>query len=156
MPVELVKIVEDDTPDFEQWPCLQAVIDESYQLWLQNKGWSYPEFLQNLNPHQRRVVTLKNLNYEVTNGGFTQWWENGYHCNAGELLQMLEGFAKNGSLGAQILVLVKAALRLLQEFDWEEGDYEALWFKLDPHELVYYELEEDWLNLLEVVAKTLD
>jgi len=153
MTVEFVKLVEDDTPDFEEFPAMQAIIDQAYHAWRDHKDWDYPTFLSELSEMHRWVVTLKNLNYQVTNGGFFQWWENGYHCNLEELFRMLETLKGKCPLVAQIDSITRAAARMLQDFDLETDDYEQLCSDLDPHELAYYELEEEWLGQLENVCQ---
>jgi hypothetical protein len=56
---------------------LQGMMDQAYAKW-QGKGWSYVEFLDELDALERKVVVMGNLNAQVCNGGFAQWADNGY------------------------------------------------------------------------------
>ncbi|MCK9541063.1 MAG: DMP19 family protein [Novosphingobium sp.] len=80
--VYLVKKYEDRKKLNWQFPSIhQNLMDEAYDLYQkpENENWSEQEFLDNL-PSQahKDAVVLGNLNYQVENGGFLQWWDNGY------------------------------------------------------------------------------
>jgi hypothetical protein len=62
----------------EKHPTWQALINNSYDKWANNKKMSYVEFLDSLEDVARKAIELKNLNYQVENGGFEQWFGNGY------------------------------------------------------------------------------
>lgn len=88
------------------YPKAQEIMDRAYDLWGANQSWSYSEFVDNIDPFSRRVVLLCNLNYQVENGGFTQWMGNGYGDYASEVCRAinwaLEGdpaFALTGIIG---------------------------------------------------------
>ena len=51
-------------------------MDKSYNKF--KNDWSKSQFYFNLKPLEKRAVALGNLNYQVGNGGFTQWIDNGY------------------------------------------------------------------------------
>jgi hypothetical protein len=70
------------------YPTAQAVMNGAYEKW--QKGWSYENFLDHLTYLERCVVVMGNLNYQVENGGFMQWYDNGYHKGANTLLYFLE------------------------------------------------------------------
>ena len=53
-------------------------MEKSYKKFEKNKSWSLDEFYFNLEPLEKRAVALGNLNYQVGNGGFTQWIDNNY------------------------------------------------------------------------------
>jgi len=55
----------------------QKVMDETHDRWQAN-DWDYEEFLHHLTTKELVVVVLAKLNYQVENGGFDQWFENGY------------------------------------------------------------------------------
>jgi hypothetical protein len=71
-----------ETKDFHQ-----ELMDKAYDLWRTHKDWSYPIFIDNLDMVSRRAVVLGNLNYQVCNGGFTQWEDNQYMENSGFVLK---------------------------------------------------------------------
>lgn len=55
----------------------QQLMDAAYARW-QGTGWSKDEFHDSLSPQERFAVHTGNLNYQVGNGGFMQWWDNQY------------------------------------------------------------------------------
>lgn len=57
----------------------QELMDSAYDKWQKEwKGIGYVEFISNLNETERDAVVLGNLNYQVHNGGWKQWVDNGY------------------------------------------------------------------------------
>jgi hypothetical protein len=70
------------------YPNAQAVMNGAYEKW--QNGWSYENFLDHLTYLERCVVVTGNLNYQVENGGFMQWYDNGYHKGSNTLLYFLE------------------------------------------------------------------
>lgn len=58
----------------------QRLMNEAYDRWNSPplQGKSYQDFLMKLTPIHRDAVVLGNLNYQVENGGFSQWLGNGY------------------------------------------------------------------------------
>jgi hypothetical protein len=56
----------------------QRLMDEAYSLWESNPKWSKIQLALNVSPMHRAAVVLGNLNYQVENGGFSQWLYNGY------------------------------------------------------------------------------
>lgn len=77
--------------DTSRW---QTLMDGAYDRWQQSgkdgqKQWSYDQFLANLDAKERQAVLLGNMNYQIGNGGVQQWVDNGYACNAADLLVVL-------------------------------------------------------------------
>jgi hypothetical protein len=54
------------------------VMDQAYDRWSVKPHWTKRQFLAQLNDEERFAVCTGNLNYQVTNGGFVQWKQNGY------------------------------------------------------------------------------
>ena len=52
-------------------------MDEAYDLW-RKEDWDKDQFFDHLNYVQRVAVALGNMNYQVNNGGWSQWYFNGY------------------------------------------------------------------------------
>jgi len=76
-------------PETSRW---QALMNGAYELAIPpqcSKQWSYDQFLANLDAKERQAVLLGNMNYQIGNGGVQQWVENGYACNASDLLVVL-------------------------------------------------------------------
>jgi hypothetical protein len=53
------------------------------------RQWSHTEFYEQLSPLERIAVFVGNLNYQVGNGGFSQWVFNGYAEEGGQSLLRL-------------------------------------------------------------------
>ncbi len=56
----------------------QEIMSEAYKLCEVNPTMLYVDFLRELGPRERFAVLIGNLNYQVTNGGWSQWVGNGY------------------------------------------------------------------------------
>lgn len=56
----------------------QQLMDQAYDRWQKNQHWSQEEFFDELTPAEKFAVAFGNLNYQVENGGFGQWWGNDY------------------------------------------------------------------------------
>lgn len=56
----------------------QILMNAAYDLWKKNTDWDKDAFFDRLDYPMRLAVALGNLNYQVENGGFGQWHDNGY------------------------------------------------------------------------------
>ena len=61
----------------EKSPYWQSIMSGAYQNW-RRSDLSYEQFLLGLQVEVRRLVILGNFNYQVCNGGFSQWIYNHY------------------------------------------------------------------------------
>jgi len=57
---------------------MQALMDAAYARWQANDRWSRDQFRDQLDAAERFAVSMGNMNYQVENGGWKQWWDNGY------------------------------------------------------------------------------
>jgi hypothetical protein len=59
---------------------MQTLMNQAYARWqaLEHQQWSQEDFWDQLDSKERFAVFLGNLNHQVQNGGFLQWWSNGY------------------------------------------------------------------------------
>lgn len=69
--------------NYEEFDVHQKLMDKAYddernRADNTNTNWSYNRMLSECNGLERLAVTLGNLNYQVENGGFNQWVDNGY------------------------------------------------------------------------------
>ena len=55
----------------------QTLMDQSYAKWDDNTA-TYNDFIASLPKNERYAVLLGNMNYQVCNGGWIQWCDNGY------------------------------------------------------------------------------
>ena len=93
----------------------QTLMNQAYKKW-ENNDIRREEFLLLLSPVEKLAVILGNFNYQVCNGGFSQWNYNDYSCDAGYLFEMFNKFVNNGH------TQFKFYTTLLQEFMEMEGD----------------------------------
>lgn len=57
---------------------IQKVMDFAYDKFETNLNWDIEGFYSNISTIERNACIIGNLNYQVCNGGFTQWMGNGY------------------------------------------------------------------------------
>lgn len=104
----------------------ERLMNEAYD---NGKHATYEAFLDTLDMPHRRAVVLGNLNYQVENGGFSQWILNGY---SGGSVCLFSALTKIGTPAAlAVKLLVKSAIANSDEDD------EAVYNKLDT---AYYKL----------------
>ena len=90
----------------------QKLMNEAYDLWKSNDNWSKEEFFEQLDRKHRIAVALGNMNYQVENGGFSQWIYNGYAQNHFRFILLLLG---SKSIEALKLSNVKKVYQILIE-----------------------------------------
>ncbi len=56
----------------------QEIMDRAYDRWKADRSMSKQEFWDQLDAIERVAVFSGNMNYQVCNGGFSQWFFNGY------------------------------------------------------------------------------
>jgi hypothetical protein len=67
----------------------EELMERAYEKWQDDKEMSYFEFLLSLEPVERSAVILGNLYYQVCNGGFVQWKDNGYQEDGRNFLLLI-------------------------------------------------------------------
>ena len=116
-------------------------VDSTHQ-WLMNRAYDtwepeedYTEFLERLDSLHRDAVVLGNLNYQVENGGWIQWYLNGYINGLPyiyDALDRFEGFSEKASELAfelrDVLKEVEEECELYEKVQRFQtyGDYEGL------------------------------
>lgn len=92
----------------KEHPIFQSIMDSAYTKWQdpKNKGISYLDFLNLLTPLEKKAVVLGNMNYQVQNGGWIQWVDNGYAVRSGinTLIETLSEINTDESKKAKELV----------------------------------------------------
>lgn len=70
----------------------QELMDKAYNRWADGefKSLSLKDFFEKLPVLEQTAVALGNLNYQVGNGGFYQWEDNGYKDAHKDFLKQLE------------------------------------------------------------------
>jgi hypothetical protein len=104
--------------EHDQW---QELMDKAYNRWQEGGDLHrrpYREFIDELIPLQRKAVLLGNLNYQVNNGGFSQWIMNGYALEAERVERLLREIGTPTCL--KVADLVKQIVPLI---DFESRDH---------------------------------
>lgn len=89
----------------------QSLMDSAYDKW---ETGSYHEFLMRLDFLERSAVVLGNLNYQVENGGFSQWMFNGYNEGSLFLTFVLDDI--NTEISKQVKGLVVEAMHRFNDY----------------------------------------
>ena len=84
-------------PNEETKSMHQEMMDKAYELWNdseESKKMSYENFLNKvegeLGKNYVDAVMTGNMNYQVGNGGWSQWNDNAYSCNIEDLLSFFK------------------------------------------------------------------
>jgi len=111
----------------------QHLMNLAYDRWqkggdLEDKSTS--EFHAALPKDQLKAVLLGNLNYQVENGGFSQWVFNGYACECSEVMEVLE------EMGTELALKVHSMLaRIRPHLDCDGGEdrgcFGSYWEQID-------------------------
>lgn len=56
----------------------QQIMEETYARWKKHDEWEQEDFWSQLSRKEKFAVFSGNFNYQVNNGGFAQWKDNGY------------------------------------------------------------------------------
>lgn len=101
----------------------QDLMTKAYEGY--KSGMAYEDFIGTLDVQQRTAVLIGNLEYQVCNGGFHQWHDNGYSKEIDELLKTLKGMSTECPLASQVHDLVFKAKKNIQEAEnLSESDFE--------------------------------
>ena len=97
----------------------QDIMNEAYARW-QNNDWSQEQFWNQLSYVEKVAVFTGNLNYQVENGGFAQWIDNGYSDCADDLIDILS------KLGTSTCLIVAGMIKNAMERK-ENANYECFY-----------------------------
>lgn len=163
--------MDDNNRDYHQ-----ELMDAACSLWKEN-NWSYTKLLTQLPNNQRAAVLLGTLNYQVLNGGFYQWYDNGYYQGTNSLLRVLSRMESSCPLAGAVRALVEQASLLIQEaelinesdyygeeeddeecsaWDQAEEDREEILQKLSPIDESYWVISEHFMVQAEVFLRRED
>ena len=123
----------------------QDIMTQAYERYRANPHWSHQDFQNQLVGMEVIAIPLGNFNYQVENGGFIQWIDNGY-AKVG---------LTNLKIGLQMIgtETAKAALELVAEVenvlgdsadsnDFDEDEWEIMYRSLGPLNSKYYLINE--------------
>lgn len=131
----------------------QFIMDESYKNWEHN-GMSRTEFLNKLTDYEKLAVMFGNFNYQVENGGLSQWDENDYSEDLDSLTEFLKTtyFSKREEFLSILESFsdIKNAIEELDPYDdWYNEDCETRLKALDNYDSAYYRIKDDWKDFFE-------
>jgi hypothetical protein len=117
---------------------LQEVMNKAYEKF---GNLTYEEFISSLDEKEMNIVLIGNLNYQVSNGGFSQWIGNNYSKMSDDLIYALR--AVNTDTCKKVIGLVKKALEVYEEYGEDEDD---AFYELDD---AFYEINKTMLEDVE-------
>ena len=117
----------------------QIIMDKAYDRW--QTGWSKDRFWLSLNFPERVAVLTGNLNYQVGNGGFSQWHFNMYSECAKDLLLILEIIDTETT--KKVAALVREVMDIIEK---DSRNLENLDLVLDKYDTSFYEISKDFLR----------
>lgn len=100
----------------------QQLMNEAYAQWQQGDPASYDEFVESLDEAHQAAVLLGKLNYQVENGGFVQWYRNGYSSQ----IERLKGYLDQLPTGKRVRQLLTQFECLVEDATTEEDDTSGL------------------------------
>lgn len=125
----------------------QSLVDKAYDRWRDEwKDLSYEEFISRLPERERFAVLTGNLNYQVENGGFSQWAENGFLSTAPTLLDLLKRYADRPVI-AKVRQIVAEAVRVYDSRNPDATD----WNRLSELDQQYCAIKEEFLQEIESI-----
>jgi hypothetical protein len=140
----------------EKYPEIESRMQRAHDWW-QPRDISRQEFYDALTPATRAACAVGHLNYQVENGGFSQWHFNGY-CVAG--YAPLRALCKR--IGTPVAMQVAELLRdAIEACEYNErmdrsgeGDEDA-YKSTDAFDKAYYAIAEQWLAQAEAAIKAM-
>lgn len=142
-----------------EFPELHEIMGRCYGDWqtdIMEKQISYADFLLSLSPIDRSVVVCANLNNQVENGGFEQWFENGYDVGTSYLFWALNSIqTKNCKKVSNLLAVALEAKNEMSEFENEHDspEIDGILEGLDKLDTEYYKISgafmkdlSDWVQ----------
>lgn len=132
-------------------------MDNCYDRWQQHNRdikdgglkWSYNDFIDQLTPYEKTAVILGNLNYQVENGGFMQWDDNGYSDYYDDIYDFIEStdFVDKDKLIDLVdeFQSIKDSIDKLDSYDdFYTEDCETRYRSMNNLDSRYYDIEDSW------------
>jgi len=94
----------------------QELMDQAYAKWKSEGGikeMGYNEFVDSLPKNEQYAVLLGNLNYQVCNGGWIQWCDNGYCTKIAIVTKVVAQM--NTELSKRVLAMLKQVESTLKD-----------------------------------------
>lgn len=98
---------------------IQALMNAAYDRY--QNGWSKQQFNDQLDAKERIAVFIGNMNYQVGNGGFSQWMYNRYATE--ETVGLIERKLQevNSPEAQVVLHLLEIVRRNAVDYGWDLG-----------------------------------
>jgi len=150
----------------------QTLLNKAYSLWGDN-NLTYRNFLtkvlEELGELYFNAVITGNFNYQVCNGGFGQWHDNGYSVAIEELADFFNSLPENQTIKSVIIILENVNDELLwvddgikesKKLEYEYRDFfkekleESFYSNVEYCDQDYYKINEEVEKILEEYFKT--
>lgn len=133
----------------------EQIMERAYDKWRQGKGNAW--FWAQLTPSERFAVFTGNLNYQVCNGGFSQWEGNNYA--APEIVEFLKELPKVGAVSLMVGSLVQEfsniRTKLMSTGSPSDNDEDDT-YAYDHLDKAYYKINDAFLLECEAHLKKLE
>ena len=150
----------------------QVLMDRAYKKW--TDGLSHDEFRATLDNEEKVAVHFGNLNYQVENGGFQQWYGNQFYtpevmqylmvmCRdvlpQNETIKIVSGMLLNVN---KVLTEIKKSREVQNTYlSWDEeyseckGEIDSLYKELEIYNNQYYDCNKVLLETVEIYLRNL-
>lgn len=127
---------------------MQKLMGATYDRWQKNDRWSKQDFWDQLSADERFAVFLGNMNYQVQNGGFSQWLGNGYATKetVGYILCACDRIGTPAA--REVWGLVERFWDAARDFDEraaDEDEYAEFEGALDGLDTAYYAIDDQFM-----------
>ncbi len=131
---------------------LQALMNQAYSRWPIRPGITLRDFWDILNADERLAVFVGTFNAQVCNGGFIQWYDNGYAKP--EVMDYLNRLCRRmdtelSHTVAELLTQFRVAQKKYEESLESPEDWEDLYDFSNGLDSRFYEINEVWLAEVE-------
>lgn len=116
----------------------QELMDSAYEKFSDNLNTA--EWMTLLTEQEKKAVVVGNLNYQVENGGFVQWVDNGYYLDSEILKKVLTDMDTENS--KKILKMVEEVLAETNPNAKRIGFFGSYWLSDVENDDVYDEDED--------------
>ena len=146
----------------------QRIMDKAYERWQSSNAMTQTSFWNTLSPLEQAAIFLGNFNYQVCNGGFSQWWGNDYA--KARVIQTIEACCDtmNTENAKKVRVLMRDYRAVFRRFTdkgldatesemrLSEGEYDEFERDLSALDSRYYLINEAFMaEVNEYLAKLL-
>lgn len=129
----------------------QGLMDKAYDRWNGEwKGCGYDEFVNRLDHIERLAVLTGNFNYQVENGGFSQWFGNGYGKHVDTIISLLNQYKHLPGISRVIDLVCQAHTRYGGD-EYVSDDFDDL----DDLDTAYYAINETFMASMESILTEL-